>query len=227
MNDDLNARDAQESGTRIYVRSLEVVSRLHDLGLAPHVLRTAAESAIRSVAGYTDHDPRMAKGLQLWGKMHRGLRDQLKPLGWQGETADGFETTVDSLREVAVAVARGNDGTGHPERNPSTRSKRGHMMRPAVTRNRPGFWTIEPSFGAPPTVPAEHTWVLLFNPDKDEELMRLELALPSGMTDEGHVREWEERIILEPVPYVVTAVEVDDDEEDADDIDFEVPRKTG
>ncbi len=115
MNDDLNARDAQESGTRIYVRSLEVVSRLHDLGLAPHVLRTAAESAIRSVAGYTDHDPRMAKGLQLWGKMHRGLRDQLKPLGWQGETADGFETTVDSLREVAVAVARGNDGTGHPE----------------------------------------------------------------------------------------------------------------
>ncbi len=227
MNDDLSARDAKESGTRIYVRTPEVVSRLHDLGLTPHVLRTAAESAIRSVVGYTDHDPRMAKGLQLWGKMHRGLRDQLKSLGWRAETADGFETTVDSRRKVAVAVARGDDGTGHPGKNPSTRSKKGRMMRLAVTRNQPGFWTIKPSFGAPPTVPAEHTWVLLFNPDKGEEQMRLELALPSGMTDKGHVREWDERIILKPVPYVVTTVEIDDDEEDVDEIDFDVPRMTG
>ena len=69
--------------------------------------------------------------------------------------------------------------------------------------------------------------MLLFSPDKDEEQMRLELALPSGMTDEGHVREWDERIILKPVPYVVTTVEIDDDEEDADEIDFDVPRMTG
>ncbi len=102
----------------------------------------------------------------------------------------GLPLVVDPANSRAIAVATGDEGTGHPSKPASTKHAKGPATAGLVASNQLQLAIV----GAPePYSPDYTTWVLLFRRAGRE--IKSELSLPQTIT-QGKIVEWSERIIL-------------------------------
>ncbi|HEX8075217.1 MAG TPA: hypothetical protein VF545_09575 [Thermoleophilaceae bacterium] len=198
---------------------LQELGRLSELGVAEDVLREAVQVGQHHASDCTAHDPRGLSGILVWGKTVRELRDRLVPLGWRSSDDRNYATVVNPVQTFAIAVAGGDVNTGRRGAEPSTRTDKGPATQDAVKLNRQlSFSDIDQSFPKfQPEGPGLQTWMLLHHADEDAQEIRVELSLPAGMTG-GLVTDWQERIVLSPVPFMPHAVEVAEPDDHAIDI---------
>jgi hypothetical protein len=218
-----------ESTARVHATPVAADSRLSELGLTQADLRRTIQVGLHYYFDVTRHDPVGAGGSLMWIKCVRGLRDRLVPRGWQADNTHNYPTTVHPTRNDAIAVAAGNAYTGIAEIDPSTKRDRGPATRGAVDTNRQlSLFDLLPVaeiplIVQPVTSPRVRTWVLLHFIDKTKEEVRVELSLPTYMTGEGFVRDWQERINLTPIPFRRDPLPLDHSSEP--DIEIDITRK--
>jgi hypothetical protein len=216
------------NAARIYATEAEVTSRLYPLRVSTDALRQALEHGYQYASSTTLHDPNGAEGSMMYHKINRGLRDVLVPQGWKVDRTKNYETTVHESENHAIAVAAGNANTGIKDKRVSTKRERGPATRDAVETNYtldmfeadPGAF---PSLLRPLPSARLHTWLLLHYIDHKEQEIRSELSLPLEMNSEGHVSEWQERIILSAIPFNREPMSLDDTDEA--DVEVTVTKK--
>lgn len=204
-----------------------VARRLRELGLTLDVLLNAVTAAYQAWSNCTDLDPKMYPGLTVWAVAIRHLRMGLLPK-WEAKDDGNFSITVSPDGQTAITVATGDDGTGIPDRIPTTQSSKGPRTMEAVAANNKqmGLDLVFPDGWIPPLYdPAKFgdcaTWLLLIH--RDDTAVRAELSHPLGFDDNKRVSGWKERILLPSVD--VAPLEELDLEEREQALDVPVRRK--
>lgn len=212
------------------VERAETLGRLDALGVRESVLREAVQTGHEDAARCTGHDPVSLPGFLAWARSTRALRDKLVPQGWSAARSKrNYETIVDPKEGFAIAVAGGNAATGRRDMALSTRTEKGPATTEAIKENvQLSFAATNPEFGQrSPQGGGRRTWLLLHYHDKEGEEIRVELSLPSAIS-EGYVTAWRERLILSPIPVtkpVDLADEEADEKADEEHVDIQIERK--
>lgn len=198
----------------VYSEPIAARSRLAALGLGPESLWDALNYGLAERNNLTANDPLWLWGILTSGKITRGLRDQLVPLGWEICNDRTYATVIHPNRLLQIAVSSGDTDTGNPLGHPATRVEKGIATELAVKSNQSGFHSILPDDFSNPTNPMP-TYLFLYCMNDASGTASAELALPIGISDDGIVREWLERIPLFPVDFhEAERIPVDDDEHD-------------
>ena len=182
-----------------YVKPMQVRSRLADLGLEEINLLLPVQRGQAARLSCTTNHPPQFPGIYAWSETVCALREQLIPLGWERSDEGNLPFTVNAERSVAIAVATGDEATGHLEKKPCTKSSKGPRTAGAVADNE---WQslLFPDLRIRPEhlekINARMTWLLLIHSDMEAKQVRCELSRPVNMNDEGRVDDWAERIIL-------------------------------
>lgn len=187
--------------TAIFVEPADTRMRLEELGLKALPLRDALKYGHLHQAACTANDPPITWGIIRWGKATRALREMLASEGWSRCDEGNFSITLNPERTMAISIQTGDEGTGYPDRIPSTKHKKGPATVAAVEQN-----AAQLSFNFPiqlrprpqRTISKCMTWLLLASTGINE--IRCELSLPYYINEDGHVEEWAERIMLDPIP---------------------------
>lgn len=195
------------------------------LGVSLDGLQDVAEAIWWAHNSCTENDPPSFPGWQRYAVGTRSVRELLMPEGWDKDDSNGYCRTISPDQSVAIVVCAGNEETGNPDREPTTRNPKGpHTIR-AVAVNRAQLelfqetqagairrlWRLDP----PPA-----TWLLLT--DVREGRLFAELSMPSQMDESLRVHQWERRIIL---PWPTDASPRPTRRFRADDIDIEILRR--
>jgi len=187
--------------TIVHADLYNIVKRLDELGLRLDLLTNPINAAYQAWTNCSAFDPRMFPGLTFWAVAIRHLRFGVMPLNWTANDDGNYSLTVSPDGSVAIAVATGDEFTGLANQVPCTRSRKGPMTATALaTNNRQlGLELVFPDGMEPPLLNpgrfGDHaTWFLLIH--REETVIRRELSLPLGFTDDQRVSGWKERILL-------------------------------
>ena len=186
--------------TQVFSDVVPVAGRLHELEVSQDVLQEALMYGLRFGFECTGHDPPSLKGILVWGKISRALRDRLVPAGWKPNNMRNYATVIHPDDSYAIAVAAGDWHTGMPNGTPTTRVEKGPATEEAVAANQLSFADISRDFPKAPSsvLGITQTWLLLHYVDEEAAEIRWELSLPDRMVD-GFVSAFRERILLPPV----------------------------
>lgn len=166
---------------------------LREIGITEGALVTALEEGVSASARCTPNHPPMASGFYRFAETVRSLAEQQATHGWTRHDYKNFSTVVRPDKQVAIAVASGNEGTGDLTADVSTRSPKGVATYEAVSLNL--SLPLDERYENENRQPAvkTQTWFLLHTV-KDGQLLA-ELSLPRSIVD-GFVQTWEPRIPL-------------------------------
>lgn len=180
---------------------LQAQDRLSELRLPEEVLTTAMCSGLAAIKDCTEHDPPFLKGLLLYCKLIRSLRDQLVSDGWLIEGSRNLSLTVRGDHALKIMVARGDKhaGSAVPGVTPSTKRERGKAVYEELRGQ--GIDTADMIAGLrdyadPGNEPGGvQVWVLLYHPECNK--LKAELSLPYRMAKkDSQIRTWRQRILL-------------------------------
>jgi len=187
----------------VYSEPRDVDQRLAVLGLDREVLTTAALQGLAGWASCTQNHPPTYPGTVAWAECTRAIREGLLTRGWTRKNETNLPLVINSDETMAIAVASGDAATGKEEEFPCTRSAKGPKTAEAVRINRQrNFEFMDPG----PVIesintPGRSTWLFLAYRDLVARVLRIELSRPISMSDDGHVDEWAERIIMTAIPF--------------------------
>lgn len=175
--------------------SLDVQSRLSQLGLVEQVLVDAVARGNMRRQECTPNHPACFIGLEAWGWTVCYLREGLVPKAWTRREEGNWPLTVHPSKRMAIAVATGDENTGNPNATPMTKSPKGPNTVQAIAKNHLQTslfddWMLPDQTGEDKDDCL--TWLLLISTQKGK--VRCELSLP--VTCNGKVDGWKERIIL-------------------------------
>jgi hypothetical protein len=210
----------------IYLEVSDVTTRLEELGLSTQVLHEAIKIGQAHRDACTENDPPSFPGLTAWARTIRSLRELLAPQGWVRSDEHKIPLVLSSSGTVAVAVSTGNADTGNVDMTSKTKYPKGPATVSAVKKNavQLSFYYAEENIKPLPQRTSNClTWVLLVSRGSDE--IRCELSLPNEIGEDGRVVNWDERIILPPVPIDNENEIIFSEEEGADDIVVEILRR--
>ncbi len=183
----------------------DVEAALARLGLAVAPLAAAVSRGHLAAISRTSNDAPNAAGFYQWNETLRTLREELASFEFTRSNNRGYSTALRADKRMAIAVSSGDEGTGLPKANPSTKQVKGPCTVAAVSSNAaqlelfPALVLMAP----PASIDADClTWILLFRAATSE--LRAELSLPVNMDDTGQIRAWRERIILPSQPLDAT-----------------------
>jgi hypothetical protein len=208
----------------VWFEPADVDAALARLGLSVSPLTEALLVGWVARASCTENDAPNFPGFVQWGRTLRALRERLVLLGWTRCDDGNFATSVSPDKQIAIAVASGNEDTGRRDAVPSTRSAKGPSTAAAVSINA-GQLEMFPEVLPAPIHDGDNsrvTWLVLFHADGKE--LRAELSLPVDMDAEGHIKLWRERIILPAQP--LDAATVMPEPDFGPNIEIEVKRRT-
>lgn len=178
----------------------EVEARLLELNLTVAPLLDVLAHMISHKRGLTLDHPTWMTGISSAGEGVYMLRTLLRPKGWVREEESSFELTVfsDENRDLALNIAKGTEATGNPLLNVETAYSRGPQTVSAVECNNQLVFDLPP----PSIVEVEkavdssgrHTWYLMYFVDGNK--IKGELSLPLALSEERHISQWHERIML-------------------------------
>lgn len=183
--------------------TLDVDSRLAELGLTTEVLQEPVMEGMQARSECTPNDPPLFPGFTTWARTVRCLRERLIPIpfGWSASDEGGYSLVVSPEGKIAIAVATGDENTGNPEITPMTKSPKGPRTQSAIEVNQyQGLLFDEiPEFDISDMPHSDRlTWILLQHYDQGRKEVRYELSLPTSYS--GKVDGWSERIILGALP---------------------------
>jgi hypothetical protein len=192
-------------------------------------LRFAVERGAAAAFECTDNHPIQAAGFYRWSEAIAAKRQRLIPKGWEQINDGGLPLTVNANGTIAITVAGGDEFTGNPDKNPSTKSSKGPRTANVVADNS----QLPLLFDGVPLRP-EHltnsrgrmTWLLLVHQHDVSREIKCELSRPTKMSDDSRVDGWAERIILAPIPFDGDAIDVPvDDAPQTPELNIEIPRR--
>lgn len=212
--------------TNVLSKPIEVQGRLQGFGLAESVLRDAVEAGERVWRRCTENHPRTTPGYLRWSEMVKVLRDCLMPLGWAKREDGGVPTIVHPKGLIAIAVITGDQGTGNESSELRSKNPKGSTAAALVEQNAVQLEFDQSVFGlntaiTKPGTPM--TWYLVVRRIGSE--LRFELSLPQGIGNDGHIDNWQERLLFTPINLEPTPELVVPHVENGDDIIVEVTRK--
>lgn len=175
---------------RVLTDEKSVRARLIELDLTLEALLDVVRHYALAMNSQTDDHPTWSKGIGPAGEAVYALRSRLKAEGWTREEVKSFALTVHPRGELAINIAKGDEGTGDPLVNVSTTSEKGACTEFAVQANQ--FLLDLPVPDQPPST-SRPTWYLLVR--KTFHGIRAEFSLPVGLVDK-HISLWEERLML-------------------------------
>lgn len=184
-------------GAAVHITATDRDALLRGLGLSSDIIVETVSRAVSDADSCSLHDPPMLTGTMRWGRAVRYLRDALCPLGWTPDDRENFSLCVSPSGTVVLGVATGGGGAGFPDRlDVRTRYPKGPITMAYIQRNGVQLSLFEPepellSLGV------SQYWMLLLNQVPGE--MRFELSLPRSASPDGHVSDWAERIVFEPL----------------------------
>jgi hypothetical protein len=182
---------------RVYADANEVNVRLAELGLNREVLIDALRQGELQRRLASHLDPPAAPGFNAWSRSTRALRENLGGQGWTPSDR-GLSTVVNPDNTMAIAVTTGNESTGQPDMDADASPKypRGPATVEAVRANNQlelfdsgDYANASESEDSQP-----QTWFLMFHSTVDG--IWAELSCPDGMSADGRVESWSERIVL-------------------------------
>jgi hypothetical protein len=181
---------------------IDVPNRLKQFGLKEAILRLGVEQGQAEWANCTLNDPLMFRGLVLWARTLRSIRESMMPEDWTRLEDGGQSFVVNKSGTFAITAATGDRYTGVKGETPSTKSSKGPKTQLAIAQNALA-WTLYGDIRTAEKQKADSriTWILLFYRDTETSEIRCELSLPARMNNEGQVDEWKERIILAAIPF--------------------------
>lgn len=212
--------------TKIQFEEANIQSALAELALSVEILQDALKFGFLALASCTANDPPFLPAFLMWGRVVRGLRENLIPNAWTKSDEKNYCTINDPTGRFAIAVSSGDENTGCPDANPTTKCAKGPSTVDAVYTNL-GQLQIFPVGEVYPTPVIEDgkiTWLLLFHIDHSKDEIRAELSLPASMGDDGRINGWSDRIILPAISLNSTPPIPTDF---APDIEIEIRKKTG
>ena len=139
-------------------------------------------------------DPRILRGILVWGKIFGGLCRALQADGWEKIETKNWPRMVNAADTVAIAVMAGDANTGHGA-DARPRYRRGRMASIAVKINQLSL-ELDVVRRGDSVVSEEdllRTYFLLYF--RDAEAVHVFLGLPSAMS-EGEVKTWAECITV-------------------------------
>jgi hypothetical protein len=193
-------------------------TRLAAFGLSESVLRQAVQLAFERADDCVSTHPLSFRGTTAWAEIISQLRLLLAEGGWTVDRPSNLELVAHPENRIAVGVAAGTSQTGIDDGlSPRTRTPKGSATETFVDRNQQlSFAVVDQDFAAVlGENPQRATWLLLHYYDATNNEIRIELSLPSEMRGAAVV-SWEERLILEPLPWDGSPVEYDDEDEQVD-----------
>lgn len=205
----------------------EAADRLAELGLQAETIERVVRLAEADAATCTAFDPPGTAGFLRYARTTRFLREELVPRGWDHDNPNNFCRVINPSREFAIVATSGDAATGDPDRSPTTKYSKGYATAQAVSVNEQLALDLT-VFGYPatPRIVDEQlaTWLLLYYRTDSEILV--ELSRPSSMIG-GNITDWQERIILPPVPLDEDPLgdTGHPDDDDGDDVVVEVTRR--
>ncbi|CCD29923.1 conserved hypothetical protein [Candidatus Glomeribacter gigasporarum BEG34] len=188
----------------IHVEETDVRRRLAELGLESQALLEALCRGYMALILSTPNYPPLYASFAAWANTVCTLREYLTLQGWDRRDENNYSLIVDKRKEMAIAVSTGDEGTGRPDMNPTTKSSKGPNTVDAVTTDQ---LQLELPLGLPdnpvPVQPVHQknrwvTWIFLVHWAMNE--IRCELSLPVLIGDTARPSLWKERILLKPVP---------------------------
>lgn len=213
----------------IRIEALDVLNRLDELGLEQEAMADVARRGYFAFISCTANDPPFYPGFTAWAQMVRALREYLLPKGWERSDENNYSLVINPIGTIAIAVATGDDRTGRPDADPTTKSSKGPSTIEAVTANQLqlSFPYEFPPMPAPArTTDPENkrmTWILLVYRAINE--VRCEISLPLSMGSDGRIEIWQERIILGSIPIDPEFLEVTPPTPSLPDINVAVKRR--
>lgn len=149
----------------------------------------------------TPNDPITAPGYRAYQGIVRGLRDILVPSGWKAFRRQTWELILDPSETIAIAVCPGDSNVGNRQGFPQVKRSRGSLIADAVESNAEQLVLFElphlTKKREERNIKSFITWFLLHYRTANE--IRFELALPETLTEDGYVKTWAERIIMDPI----------------------------
>ena len=213
---------------QVFVDTNRIAVELNrQFGLTIEELHGVGRSIYRAFVQVTSLHPKGFNGTSGWADGISQVRAAMIPKGWHAEDPQGQPRVVAKDRKTAVTLSSGNSDTGVPHKVPQTRNDKGSQTANSVHFNaRQGvLFPFTPDNGpvAIPPAKGQALWILLYYIDFDAGEMRIELSLPTGMSEADKVNGWSVRYVLPPI---LLGPELDDQrDDDSPDIDFAVTPK--
>ena len=177
--------------TRVF-DGVEAEARLRVLGTDAESLLAVILKGEYARAEATDHDPIAAGPLDAYRYRVRGFRDHHVPLGWMVDREGGVEKTWSPCGKHVVITRAGDEGVGQRGTFPQPKRPTGSGTRGIVD----GGLLLDPSWlnATSGRTPDFSTWMFLVA--REGDIVRAELSWPTGITEQGDVLGWYERILL-------------------------------
>ncbi len=163
-------------------------ARLRHLGIpGPDPLLAALRDGASAARATTELHPRSYQGQRMWAETHASLVANLRPHGWISQEFMGGNLVAYAELGVALIVTAGSSATSYEDYLPQVRYERqevvsglvnGHADTLFRSRERPE-WAI---------------WFLLHHLSATG--VQAELSKPTGISAQGWVANWDERIVL-------------------------------
>ena len=181
---------------------VDAVAQLALLGLDrpgdPDLLRDVVREAHAKTAGISRLHPPTYAGTVAQAETVGLLGHVLVKRGWIARQNQNLCTLVNDATGATLAVTSGNKATGWPDQTPRSRNPKGPLTHDVVHRNQATLADIWPGFPRLPMSPGQ-THYVIFCQDIQRQEIRLEVALPFVMADNGQIAGWAKRMILQPI----------------------------
>lgn len=198
---------------------LASAERLLWMGVKGEDCREALSIGYQHASTCTSNHPLSLAGFDAWAWSLGHLRELLiQRGGWTIDRTGNFETALNESEGIAIAIVAGDSGTGLANNfPPRTRTPRGPATQRAVEHNQLNLLG---------DVEKGHlqTWLLMHYLDSTVNEIRAELSLPNDISQKV-IDSWEERILLEPIPYGGDALTSPIPVQPEETVDVDVRRK--
>lgn len=176
-----------------------VERRLADLQTPEPVLREVLRRGHLAGDFCTDAHARTFRGLRVYHEVNAELRGDFKTRGWFFNDDDNIPRVVRPDGTVVLTAVSGNALTGIAVPGAQTRNPRGDASIRLIRQNAFQISLFDGPENDPELnaiSPNARTWYLLYF--RDGDMIRSELSLANGVTAEGNLLLWAERLILAP-----------------------------
>ena len=175
--------------------------RLLELGLSLDVLEECLSDGSSAYRSTTADHPTSYAGLRMWAETTASLRRNLALLDWESEDVSNVPLVVNRTSGRALIVTAGDGAAGDERYRPQVRYERRDIIQRLVNGELDSLFR-------PGRRPDWEVWFLLHN--VSHYSMSAELARPTGVSSDGLVSDWAERILLPPEKHEIVPSETID-----------------
>lgn len=180
-------------------------------------------NAITATYSITENHPKSAKGTTFYNEVISGLRDSLRPKGFERLYINNIELTVSKDLGLAFYFCRGDEQTGKKDGFPLSLRKKGNITQQVLGLKAHSVQSYELFPELNETIKPEITiWSITIFADFTNNNYRAELGVPLSVNRKGYIDVFEHRIMLDINNNELTSDIADKPVEFTEDLDIDI-----